>query len=185
MCVCVCVCVGLAHLVVYGRQNTPDCVYMCGICCLCFSNLWIVLLVRNAIFKRNVLHLLRFIFIAFSAAHFPSLSRYICNFSVSSLLIIFIYYTIIIEKSNSCLSVPPNIINVSQKQMRTQYAPLRYTRCYSNFLPHFLSYFDSLRATQKNSLTNATTLESLPEIAIFISSRSCGTKSKASEKSIK
>ena len=47
----VCVCVGLARLVFYGRENTPDCVYMCGTCCLCFCELWIVLLVRNAIFK--------------------------------------------------------------------------------------------------------------------------------------
>src|SRR5215469_773975 len=37
---------------------------------------------------------------------------------------------------------------------------------------------------KRNSLTHATTLETTPEVAIFISSRSGGTRSKAFEKSI-
>jgi hypothetical protein len=37
---------------------------------------------------------------------------------------------------------------------------------------------------RRNSLTNAAIFESTPEIAVFISSLSCGTKSKAFEKSI-
>jgi len=37
---------------------------------------------------------------------------------------------------------------------------------------------------KRNSLTHATTLESKPQIAIYMSSRSCGIKSKALEKAI-
>jgi hypothetical protein len=37
---------------------------------------------------------------------------------------------------------------------------------------------------KRNSLVHITTLESTPDAAIFVSSRSCGTKSKAFEKSI-
>jgi len=35
---------------------TPDFVFLSGICCLCFRKLWMVLLVRNAIFKFVVLN---------------------------------------------------------------------------------------------------------------------------------
>ena len=109
----------------------------------------------------------------------------VCNLLVSLLSIIFLY--VIQSSANSRIldSIFLQISYTLSRKSRGLYTP----RCGTPEVT--LTSSDSCLFTQtlcehpkRNSFTQTTTLKSIPVAAIFVSCLSCGTKSKAFEKSI-
>jgi hypothetical protein len=93
--------------------------------------------------KRTALLLLGFIFIAFSTAHSPSLSRSFCNFSMSSLSesersVCLLYLThwnrIHLEQQNLCQRIQQLLLNSTFRCL------LHKTQTYEHTLSYYLSY---------------------------------------------
>jgi hypothetical protein len=81
-------------------------------------------------------------------------------------------------------NVPPYIVYIGYEQKWARNAPLRYTWRHPNFLWVSLPTLTLWQQPIRNSLIHTTTLESTPDAAIFLSSRSWGTRSNAFEKYI-
>jgi hypothetical protein len=118
-----------------------------------------------------------FIFISFSNAHSPTLFKSYCNLSMSLLSFILLY---IIKSSAYSRILDSAFLQISLTQARksrgTNTLPCRtsdVTLAFSDGRPSALTLCE-----------RTTTLKSNPVSALFVSSLSRGTKSKAFEKSI-
>ena len=97
--------------------------------------------------KLTALLLPGFISIAFSTAYCPSLSRSICNVSMSLSCMIFLRILQLSTKSLRVYCVPPNIIYVREEQKWGQQASLWYPWRYSDFLILLPPYSNTLWTT--------------------------------------